>query len=252
MNCYPSQAMSLTDLLKRTIRLHYIGLRYSIFSVAFITVIKYLAIVFLTLYVNVYAQATTYLLSILCMVYFFALALWLTHQAFLDRPTPVSDGIKTITQHLFKIYITFLFYAVGAVAVFYAADLLGDLLHRLLQNYLPTGSVSLIITAALLLIYVAMFVFSMPLTIIDNKPFQKAFYESIFLTEKNRMGIFILYLIMFSVILLLTPGTLHEYFLSMYHLNVIFDFIVLSVGMPLFINLLLLMINNGKVQVVLN
>src|SRR3990167_515408 len=81
--------------------------------------------------------------------------------------------------------------------------------------------------------------------------------EKFFPTSENAAGFILLVRIIllftFAVtVLLLTPATISEYFFSVYHVDIIFDFIVLCVAVPLYINLLLFLIDNAKKQIVMN
>ncbi|OGT41209.1 MAG: hypothetical protein A3F13_08220 [Gammaproteobacteria bacterium RIFCSPHIGHO2_12_FULL_40_19] len=249
MNRYPDNELSFSDLLKRSIRLHYLTLKHTIFFILVITLIKYLSVLALAL-TPMPAHKAVYIIAALIISYFFAAALVAAQRAFLDQSGSMLNALKTIWHRILPIYGTLLIYVIGTIILYYLIDsvtfAVDKLLHEPSSSSLHGGS--LILMTALMFMYIAMFYFAFPITIIDEKPVHKAFYDSTLMTEKNKFGVLILFLILCSTIVLLIPGAIHEYFLTLYHLDAVFDFIVLCVAGPIYINLLLLLINDSKKQ----
>ncbi|MCX7125130.1 MAG: hypothetical protein NTU49_05130 [Gammaproteobacteria bacterium] len=253
MTRYPMQELSFSELLKRSVRLHYLTLKHTIFCILFMTITKYACILLLGLFLNTYSQDVIYIVAALIMAYFFSAAMLATHNAFNDRPKPINDTLKEIWGRTLQIDTTFIFYVGGIFIVYYFSKLLllifDKLFHNLLSHPLSGSDNGIFISMIFTFVYLAMFYFSFPISVIDKKSAKKAFSESVLLTEKNKWGIFISFGIISITTLLITPGMIQEYFLSMYHLDVLFDFVVLCVAVPLYINLLLFLINDSRVQV---
>lgn len=249
MNRYPESELDFTDLLYRSVRLHYLTLKHTVFCILMITLVKYLSAISFVFVSSLYGRIVVYVIAGLIVSYLLAGTLLAAQRAFNDRPESIFDALKTIWHRLIPIYTTFLAYVVGSVAVYFLAKFAMIGLMKVLHESSALHDASLMLTTVLMLVYVAMFFFSFPLSIIDDKPIHKAFYESALLGERNKFGILVLFVIMGLTILLLVPGMIHEYFLSLYHLDAVFDFVVLCVAVPIYINLLLLLINDSKCQI---
>lgn len=249
MNRYPNTETNLTQLFKSSFRLHYLTLKQTIFFILLITVVKNIAMIFALYVSNGIAQSVVYFIAGLLMVYLFSAALLSTHESFMDRSKTFTDTLAEIKKNVVNIYVTFFAYIVGILCAYGVARLLALAIHHILRNYsFPLHGVTVILLATFVLMFLAMFLYSYPLAVIDSKKIQSAFYDSLVLSDKNKLGIFVLFFIIIAIDVLISPASLQEYFLSSYHLGVLYDFVVLSVMLPLFINLLLLLIHDAKLQ----
>lgn len=249
MNRYPKAESNFTQLLKQSFRLHYLTLKHCIFFIFLLTAVKYIAMIFTLFISNGIAQAGVYIVAGLIMLYLFSAALLSTHEAFMDRSITFSDALLGIKKNSLNIYITFLIYLAVVFVAYAIGEILGYVVTKVLNEYLTTThGVTLLFSTVLLLICLFVFLFSYPLVVIESKKIQNAFYDSLVLSGKCKFGIVFLFAILIAINLLISPRSLQEYFLSTYHLGVLYDFLVLCVMLPLFINLLLLLINDSKLQ----
>lgn len=76
MTRYPMQELSFSELLKRSVRLHYLTLKHTIFCILFMTITKYACILLLGLFLNTYSQDVIYIVAALIMAYFFLRQCW--------------------------------------------------------------------------------------------------------------------------------------------------------------------------------
>lgn len=246
---YVDKELTFTPIIKRALRLHYVTLKHTIPFILCITVIKYLAVLLTGFVGNNVVSDFLYVVTAFIIAYFFSMALLAAHRAFIDKPITTMDAARAITQRLLPIFITLLCYAFGATIVYLIADLVMRGVDHLIGDRTATVYMAtFIITSVLTLVFVGMFYFCFPLTVLDEKEWRKAFFDSAILTEKLKFNVLILILILGATVLLLTPGSIGEYILSSYHLELIFDFVVLCVLVPLYINLMLLTIHAGKQQ----
>lgn len=248
MNRYPTEALSVRNLLKLSIRLHYVTLKQVIACVLVITIVKYFCVLLGKLYPVIASQLIISGVAIILTIYFFAAALLAAHRAFIDHPISVGEAIKTIGRKSVKIYTTFFAYFFGTMAVYFFAKFSAMRILKLLHMQTTSSPGVILYMAFLCMLFLALFYFSFPITVIDDKPVHKAFYESALLTEKNKLGILLSVCIFFMAYVLMMPKMLHEHFLVVYHLSALFDFVVLCVSIPLYINLLLLLMNDSKQQ----
>lgn len=247
MNCYPMAELGLGELLKRTVKLHYLSLRYSVFCILLITITKFLGTSLPIFLKNTYLGWGMYIISGLIISFFYFSALLATHRAFTDAPKTIQDAMKTIWDDKKRIYAVFLAYVGSIVALDYLMIGIIYLEDRLFPSVAVHGITMLLLTA-ILLSFVAMFFFAHSIAVIEKKSFREIVRSSLILGEKNKFGIFVLFAMLFIVVLLLAPNTMHEYYLSAYHLNPLYDFIVLSVLLPIYLNFTLLIINDSRQQ----
>lgn len=248
MNRYPNEVISLSRMFGKSVRLHYLTLKHSILFIFLITVIKFIAALGIDFTTNSYLEWLIAIIATFLIVYCFSAALYGTQAAFKDAPEPLMQSVRSVWQHKYRIYSTFWIYVLGAVVLYYVLNLLMFGIEHFFGHLTTIHTTGLIITAALLIVYVSMLYFSYPLTIIDGASLSKSFQDSAELTDKNKFSVLASLVLLFVVALLVTPGMMYEYLLSIYHLNIVFDFIVFSVGIPLYINLLLLVIHDAKLQ----
>src|SRR3990167_1757618 len=250
MNRYPTNELSLRKIVKCSLRLHYLTLKHTIYCILGITLVKYTAVFLMMIFPDVVAQLSFFSIGTLVVIYFFSVALLTTHYAFIDKTQSLTHVFKIVNQRLLPILTTFILYVGGIIFIFFASKLMTHALNQLYfhGSLSVTDGGGMLIVCILLMVYIALFFFSLPIAVIDKKSIKKSFYDSALLTEGNKVGVLILFFLLLTVLILLTTGTIHEYFLSMYHLDIVFDFVVLCVAIPLYINLLLLLIHDSKVQ----
>lgn len=246
---YVDKELTFTPIIKRALRLHYVTLKHTIPFIICITVIKYLAVMLTSLIGNNVISDFLYVVTAFILAYFFSMALLAAHRAFIDKPLATMEAVRTITRRLFPIFATFVCYVLGAMIVYTVADLAMRGVDHLVGDRTSTAYMTTVLIAfALMMVFVGMFYFSYPLTVISEKGWRKAFFDSAILSERVKFNVLILIMILAAAVLLLTPGSIGEYILSSYHLELVFDFVVLCVLMPLYINLMLLTIHAGKQQ----
>lgn len=251
MNRYPEGELGFYDIVKWSFRLHYLTLKYSISCILLITIAKYASLFVMAFFQNYYAVLAVKCVFALPIVFLFSAALLATDRAFTNNPQSIGAAILTVWHRVVPIYLTFIVYTVGAPLVYYICHMAILLLDKMFEAHAASMTMhgsSIIIMSSLVLVFIGMFFFSYPLAVIDEKSFLKAFRDSAILTEKNKLGIFFLMALLLAISILLKPGTMHEYFLSLYHLDVLYDFVVLCVMVPLFINVLLFLIHDSKQQ----
>lgn len=248
MNCYPTGELGLGQLLKRSLRMHYLSLKYSIFCILLITFVKYLGTTLPFLLNNPYIEWPLYLLSGVAILFLFSAALLATHRAFIDDPKPIGDAIRTIWARKLQIYAVLGAYFAGIVVLHYIVVAIIAIEDHFFASIAIHGFTLMLLTA-ILLTFIAMFFFAPSFVVIEEGTFLKVARSSLILGEKNKFGTLVLFLFLFAMVLLLAPNSMHEYYLSTYHLDPLYDFVVLCVLLPLYINFTLFLINDSKQQV---
>ncbi|EKD92032.1 MAG: putative membrane spanning protein [uncultured bacterium] len=248
MNRYPTNPVLMGNLFNRSVRLHYLTLKHTIFYIALIALIKNIVFYLAGLTANFFLDALIFIVGALFIIYFYAAALLATHEAFCDQPQSIKTILLKIKERIFTIYASFILYIVGTIAVYYFVKLILIAAGRLIHEPSAIHGGLLIIGWALIFVYIAIFYFSISLCIIKSTSLKEAFYDSMLQTERVKFNVFVLYAILGAIALLISPVMLHEDFLSTYHLATPFDFVVLCVLAPLYLNLTLLSIHDATLQ----
>src|SRR3990167_4416566 len=218
MNRYPNTQSSFSQLLKKSFRLHYLTLKHTILCILAIALVKYIAAYFNVLTHNVFIDFTVDIITMFVIVYFFACALSATHAAFTDQPQSFINSAKSTWKNGINIFGTYVCYFIGFWIVLWCTRLISYAIGRIFHEPTVLHGLSLLLIAVLTIMYVAMFCFSYPLAVLEKKSIYQHFYDSIVLSEKQRFGIFILFVMLFALFFLLSPNSVQEYFLTNYHL----------------------------------
>lgn len=243
---YSNEGMTFTGILNRAVRLHYLTLKYTILPILLITVVKYVALLCSEFFLNPVAQIVINLASTVLIFCLFVFALLATHLGFTEQSQSMMVTFKAIISRWLTIFATAIAYLAGGYLLYQLLYLLIFMINKHFSIHSPIHGATMIISAVFLIMYIAMFSFCVPLCVLDDTTVWKSFRDSIILTEKNRYGVLMLFLLLGAIFLLVSPASIHEYLLSTYHLSVLFDFVVFCVVVPLLINLLLLLINDSK------
>ncbi|PIZ03707.1 MAG: hypothetical protein COY58_07685 [Gammaproteobacteria bacterium CG_4_10_14_0_8_um_filter_38_16] len=249
MNRYPDAQTTFAPLLRRSFRLHYLTLKHTIFFILAIAIIKTITSFLMVYMREPYLIDVIAIAGVLIALYFFSAALFSTHRAFTDKAVSVMDALRTVWKNGLRIYSALLGYIVGAVATIILMRLLVSGIDRLLHQEIILHNFLILMMIAVSTLYIAIFSLSFPLIVIDsNQSIFKVFHDSVVLSEKNKFGIALLFFLMGMIYTLVSPATLQEYFLTVYHLQGLYDFVVFCVFIPLFINILLMVVHDSKLK----
>ncbi len=251
MNYYPDQGMTFNEMVLRSIRLYYVTLKHIALSVLLLVLLKIVMVLAAPFFPEKIAEITAPIVATLVSVYLLSVSLLSAHQVFLDHPEPLSTVFLTVFKQLKIIYSALILYLVGSVVVFYLVKFFLIAAERLINQPSPVHTGVLLIGFCFVLVYFAIFAFVIPLCLLDKMPLFSSFRESLFLTEKNKLSVLMLFVIGGMITFIVSPGALHEQWLHAYHLSWLFDLIALFVFTPLFVNLFLLIINDSKRKFVL-
>jgi len=253
MIIYLNTQSTFSDMFYRAVRWHYLTLKNVFFYLMFIAILNGLYFFALKLNLGPYADYGIRVVAALLLAFFFSGALLMADRGFKDEPLSLGAGFITTCRRLPKIYMTLLIYVVGVVLVYYFGRFLLTALGKLIDDPSAVHTTMFLVCIALVAVFLAMFCFALPLYITEQKTISRSFYESMFLSEKHKFGVFILFFLMLLTLLLLTPGMFfHKIkFFMHYNLDMVLDFVILLLIAPFFLNLLLLLINDGKLQMAL-
>ena len=246
MNRYPTEPSG--DTFKQSVRLHYLSLKHTIFYFLMIAVVKNMGNYFESLISNRFVTVFILLIAFAVMAYFFAASLIATNEAFLDKPKSIKAILTATWERILKIYSSIILYFAGIILTYYVVRLILIVIGKIVREPSALHGGLFIIGVALVFVFVAMFYFAMPLCTIKNTELKTAFYNSLLLTEKVKFNVLVSFVILGALFLLISPAMLHESFLAAYHLTVFFDFVALCVLGPVYVNMILLSINDAELE----
>ena len=247
---YPNQPLSFTKVMAHSVKLHYLTLKRTILPIFLILIVKHMATLLEQFILNPWAQLVIEVAMWFLFFCFFSMALLAAHLAFTDRAESIRKVCKTWLSRWSSILLTVAVYVIGTYLLYALMEFIVYLVSQHVPAQSTLRTVTAIFCVAVLIMYVAMFAFTVPLSVLDGKLLRQSFQDSMILTEKNRLGVIMLFVILAAIASLVSPAATHEYLLSTYHLDVVFDFMVFCITIPLLINVLLLLLNDSKQKAV--
>ncbi|MDP1573846.1 MAG: hypothetical protein Q8L78_02770 [Coxiellaceae bacterium] len=247
MVSYPSNEVNFSKMFRLSLQHHFKTFCYSLVCIILlffsVTLSNKLTIS------NPYIYLVAKYLFIAVWLFFFSAALLATHFAFSAAGEGYGAAFKKTCARLPAIAGTIIMYLAGIIIILYATHYMRvGILHVDVNASQTIKGLLVILELVVLAVFVCMFFFSYPLCVINEKSLKKSFLDSAYLSEKNKMGIFLLLFIITLPYSLLIKKGLDFHFIAQYHLSFLYVFVVLSFFVPLFINLLLLLINDSKNQ----
>lgn len=181
---------------------------------------------------------------IVLLIYFFVVSLYLADHVIKNKPITLSQAFKRCIPLMLHTYIAIFSYTVLFFALLY--------LSRYITYHDLTNIVKFIVVLIfgfIFLIFAVETFFAIPIIILDKMFPWFGFKLSVRLVSlKNWAHSLINVICLMAIILLLDPTTLHGYLLENYYLNAPFDFVVLSVFLPFFNNLIIFSLNDLKLK----
>lgn len=184
------------------------------------------------------------------LLYLFCVGLRISYTVWHQKTVSMNDVFLNTLKRLPYALVVILIFMVSLFALLYAAKYSAQGLIHMGHSAKVSGLVALFFILMFpYILGVVMFVFALPLTVIESMPVLKAFKESFWLImPKQWFAAFGLYAVTAAMLVLISPDTLHGHFLKRYYLNAPFDLLVLGVFMPFLCNLFVLMINDCRLR----
>jgi len=98
------------------------------------------------------------------------------------------------------------------------------------------------------LVTLLLFFYALPILILEQERYLSSFAKSMSLIDHHWLHAFFPYSILLFIVVLVSPNTLHWHFLQAYHLTILFDLLVLSVMLPMFNIMVLLLLNDLRLR----
>lgn len=194
-----------------------------------------------------------YLIEIMITIvigYFVFVGLYMTNKVINHQSFSFIDALKQSWPLVIQAYLASIIYIIMFVILYFLAHFILHLIRPTgLNAPLYRGLVYFFVTSLPFLLFIVFSFFTIPLIIIDEVGVLAAFITSFRLIgSKNWLNSFGLYVIFVLIFLIVDPYTRHGEFLARYHLNALFDFIILSIALPLFYSMIVFTLNDLKVR----
>ncbi len=181
------------------------------------------------------------------ILFLLLLSLYRTHMIWLNQTVTLKEEISHVLKHLLQIISVIILIALALTLLIVLFKwLFFSLLHL---NPTITALLTMIgVGLPIILLFLFTF-FTVPLLLTQRLSIGQAFRKSALLTSANWFFVFILYAILVFLITFLLPTSKHALWLANHHLTVISDWVVLSIALPIFFSLLLLLMNDLNLRV---
>lgn len=252
MILYPSKPLTYFRILLKSLRHHPIVLKQTILLIAVMVIVKDLFIYLGGLPSNIYLRWLFMVLISVVLIYLWSVMLYLTSELFSARVISLQSAIQRVNKRLLQIYGCCLTYVIGAALLVAFANFL-LLIAKRYDADIPLVMESLwvvVLGGIPTLVYLISCLFALPIVIMEDVGVFAAFNQSRRLVKRRWFGVFGVYMIFLITMLLTSPNTIHAHLLRHYHIEVLFDFVVLCVMLPIFTNAVLFMLNDLRLKFV--
>lgn len=251
MSRYPDETMSLGQLFTRSVALHYRTFKHAVFFILLFALVKDGGYFLSTLSENTYLQLGIAIIAFLVLILLLGCLFKSADIAISGDRQQFTSVLADTLKNYHVLLICLVLYVLGIVIAQYFSYFVRDILAQMFPHDEKTLHLTVFMLGiALIFLFLGMFAYAFPLCATGKaKTLGKAFYDSLILTVTNKFGVIVFFALSFMLFVLVSPTTLHEYYLATYHLSLLFDLVVLSVVMPIMINFLLLLINDSRLQV---
>lgn len=246
----PTKPMELTKLFRKAIQYHYPVLKNTWLIILFMVIVKDYYIYLGGFPENDWLRTTLQIISIALIVYLWSASFLVTNQAIHEQSIKLSDSFQQTLHKLPYIYLVVIAYVLLGIILHFFSILMAHGLHSLGINKVSAEQLSFVFFLSLpFMVILVSTLFTIPLLILEDASLFFALQESIRLVGfKNWLRSFGIYFFGVAILLLVAPDTLHGHLLATYHLNAPYDFIVFVVTLPVFNNLLILLLHDLRLK----
>src|SRR3990167_398026 len=181
----------------------------------------------------------------LISLYFWSAALYATHGALQNRPTTVRECLGKTLQRFYKIVFVVVLYGLVFILTIFWLQTLNHLIGNASHMAMARWWLSLFLVGFPLLLFMLLFLLSIPLIIVNNDSFLRALGRS---AKMVWLSIFKTTLVLYAGIIILgymvLPYTQHTQWVIERQVKVIYDLVILVFLAPIVLNYALLLVNN--------
>jgi hypothetical protein len=235
----PNVRQSFLHLLQLSWKHYFPLLKASLIYILAIVIVKDVSQLFYDRLESFYVDLGVNILVGLLLVFFWSCSLRASDLYFKGQ----SPGAKQILIEVLKLFPSILGALLGFIIIFVIFFMFAH----------AVGKQSLVIEFSLFMLPVfflfVLFFFAVPNVILHNTSIIGAFRESAEnVGFENWLHTFGLYALVLFTWLLVSPSTLHEHVLANYYLNAPFDFIILSLLLPMLNSMVVLSDNDFRIS----
>ncbi|OGT33915.1 MAG: hypothetical protein A3C44_02660 [Gammaproteobacteria bacterium RIFCSPHIGHO2_02_FULL_39_13] len=249
MSYYPERALGFSNLTKIAFRFYLVTLKQAAPFIFLIVLVKQFCAAFEVVYKTGLPNVITNTVTVAIIIFLLSAIILSAHRAFSETVGSFLKIFVDTVKNTPRIFITTVFFIVGCIGFYGLIELAHKGLHQLFPAPSAIHGVMLFILTIISLVYVFMFILSVPLVVIQQCGIFKSFLRSALLSEKNITGVIVLFFFSLLLISFISKGlVLREYFVPIYYLDVVYDFVVLCIGIPLLTNILLLVLHDSELN----
>ena len=250
MNLYPSRPKDVIDLLGDTFKRYGKVLKAILPLILLAAVVKDVYLYLGGMPKNHIWHIVVVVVIALIEIYLWSAALYSANTILKGEPEKLSAVCKTIYNKSSSIYAGIFALVLVLCLIFFVGYLISNVVILLLAKKAIVRGLSYLIFIGLPAMFaLVLFFFTVPLLILEKMNVWPAFRESVRLVwYRYWLHAFIPYAAIVISMLIMSPATKHGAWLLSYHLNFIFDVIILALIAPLIINFTLLSLNDLRLR----
>ena len=244
----PSTPSAFSELLGLSIRKHFSVFKRTIWLILFLVIAKDAFVYLGGFPKNTYLYALVGVVMALLILYFICGMLYTAARILNGEHTNWRAALSEVLPRMPKVVLAVIIFMVVPLLLFTLGHwILGmTITHDAHPSRYAGLFLVLSIGIPVMIAYLYYF-FTVPNLVIDNMPFWRAFSKASGLVGKywrELARVFGVYVCGTAVWILVSPDTLHGHLMAMYKVSAIYDFIVLSVTLPILMSLIVLARND--------
>ena len=250
MNLYPLKPQKFPKLIMQAFKSYWQVFKAILPLILLIALVKDLYIYFGGMPINRWLHTVIILIMVLLEVYLWATVLYSADATFKAAPVQLNKACRAVYHKLASIYAGFFALVIGFCLLFFIGYFLSNIVTLFFANKMAARSISMLLLFGLpVTIGLVLCFFVLPLLVCESLMLWQAFQRSVKLVGyRNWLQTFVLYAIYIILLFIVSPNTLHGQWLARHYLSFIFDVIIFVLMIPLTINLLLLLLNDLRLQ----
>lgn len=244
----PSTPRTFSELLGLSIRNHFSVFKRTLWLIIFLVIVKDAYIYLGGFPANIYLYSLISIVMALLIIYLVCAMLYASHCVFNGENADWRSVLSDVLPRIPKAVLAIIIFIVVPLLLFMLGKWIGGLMMANDVRPDQYAGLTLVLSVGIpVMIAYLYYFYAVPNIIMENMPFWCAFSDAPMLVGKewrDLVRVFGVYACGTAVWLLVSPDTLHGHLMAMYKVSAIYDFIVLSVTLPILMNLIVLTRND--------
>ncbi len=248
----PNTPRMFMELFGLAVRYHFAAFRKMVWLIIFLVIVKDAYIYLDGMPNNLYWYSVVGIVMGLLSINFLVAVLYTSHCVLNNEPIDWRNALGDTFSRMGRVILAMTFFILLPAVLFVLAEWIGRLvIAGNVHPYRYSGLVVILAVGVPVMIAYLYYFFTVPLIVTKNYSLWQAFQQAFALVGRqwrDLARVFGIYAVGMIIWLLISPNTLHGHFIKMYKISALFDFIILGISLPIWMNFIILMANDLKLR----